>query len=161
MWLLDGIEAEGAHEIRVRQGLSDGGIVLESGEENGLIIARLDEGEDLVQGINDIAKKHGLENGLILFGIGMLEDASLGYFDGERYIEKRFEGDYELVALHGTIANSEIHIHLALGTRDCETVSGHLLGAKVKVQVELVMQKLDKIGLTRIQKGAVKTLGFE
>lgn len=134
---------------------------MESEEENGLIIARLDEGEDLMQGISGVAKKHGLENGLIVFGIGMLEDAVLGYFDGEGYVEKRLEGEYELVAMHGTIAGGEVHLHLALGNTDCETLSGHLLGAKVKVQVELLMKKLDKIILTRVKKGSVKILGFE
>jgi predicted DNA-binding protein with PD1-like motif len=140
--------------------LSGGGIVLESGEENGLVIARLDEGEDLMLAVSSVAKKHGLENGLVLFGIGMLEDAVLGYFDGEGYIERRLEGEYELVAMHGTIASGEVHMHLALGNTDCETLSGHLLSAKVKVQIELVMQRLDKVVLTRIKKGKVKTLGF-
>ena len=125
------------------------------------MIARLDEGEDLVQAISNVSEKHGLEDGVILFGIGMLEDVRLGYFDGEAYQEKRFEGEYELVAMHGTIAKGEVHLHLAIGNPNCETMSGHLLGAKVKVQVDLAIQKLGKMGLNRIQKGAVKILGFE
>jgi predicted DNA-binding protein with PD1-like motif len=141
--------------------LIEGGAILESGEENGLIIARLDEGEDLMLAVSSVAKKHGIESGLIIFGIGMLEDAILGYFDGEGYVEKRLEGEYELVAMHGTVAGGEVHLHLALGNTDCETMSGHLLSAKVKVQVELVMQRLDKVVLTRVRKGKVKTLGFE
>ncbi len=134
---------------------------MESGEENGLVIARLDEGEDLMLAVSSVARKHGLENGLIVFGIGMLEDARLGYFDGEVYREKRYEGEYELVAMHGTIAKGEVHLHLAIGNANCETMSGHLLSAKVKVQVELVMQKLDKVGLSRIKKGPLKVLGFD
>jgi hypothetical protein len=35
------------------------------------------------------------------------------------------------------------------------------MSAKVKVQVELAMQRLDKVVLTRVKKGKVKTLAFE
>jgi len=134
---------------------------MESSEENGIVVARLDEGEDVISSINELSKKHGFESALIISGIGMLEDPVLGFFDGEKYIEHRQEGCYELVAMHGSIADGIVHIHLSLGTEKSKTLSGHLLSAKVKVNVELVIRKLNKIKLTRIPKGNVKILGFK
>jgi predicted DNA-binding protein with PD1-like motif len=91
----------------------------------------------------------------------MLEDPVLGYFDGGGYQEITQKGDFELVAMHGTIADGNVHIHLAIGNESFETRSGHLMNAKVKVQVEMVIQRLDTTRLSRVKRGNVKILGFE
>jgi len=134
---------------------------MESSEENGLIVARLDEGEDVFVDIAALSKKYFLRSALIISGIGMLEDPVLGYFDQEKYVEHKFEGCYELLAMHGSIADGAVHIHLTLGNEKSLTFGGHLLGAKVKVNVELVIQKLNRIKLSRIPKGNVKILGVK
>lgn len=134
---------------------------MESTEEKGIVIARLDEGEDLFSSIELLAEKHGLRSALIIFGIGMLKEVTLGFFDGEKYRKKRLEDPCELVAMHGTIAGGTIHIHVVLGDESCETKSGHLLSAKVKIQNELAIQRLDRAKLSRTTKGKVKVLGFE
>ena len=132
---------------------------MESSEEKNIIVARLDDGEDVISSIMALSKKHGLKGGLIVSGIGMLEDVVLGFFDGEKYLEKRLEGSYELVGMHGSIAEGSVHIHAVLGDEDCGAKSGHLLRAKVKVQNELMIQRFDDIELTRKNKGNVKILG--
>lgn len=134
---------------------------MESSEEKGIVIARLDEGEDLFSSIELLTEKHGLRSAFIIFGIGMLEEVTLGFFDGEKYRKRKLEGCYELVSMHGTIADKTIHIHVVLGDESYETKSGHLLRAKVKVQNELVIQRLNQVKLSRIAKGNVKVLGFK
>jgi predicted DNA-binding protein with PD1-like motif len=134
---------------------------MESSEEDGLIVARLDEGEDVFSDIETLSKKYYLRGALILSGIGMLENPVLGYFNQEKYVEHKFEGCYELLSMHGSIAEGITHIHTALGNEKSLTFGGHLLGAKVKVNVELVIQKLTRIKLSRIPKGNVKILGVK
>jgi predicted DNA-binding protein with PD1-like motif len=134
---------------------------MESSEEDGLIVARLDEGEDIFSDIEALSKKYYFRNALILSGIGMLENPVVGYFDQKKYIEHKFEGCYELLAMHGSVADGTTHIHLAMGNEKSLTFGGHLLGAKVKVNVELVIQKLNRIKLSRIPKGDVKILGVK
>jgi predicted DNA-binding protein with PD1-like motif len=134
---------------------------MESSEEKGLLIARLDDGEDVFASIDELSRKHDLRSALIISGIGMLEGVTLGFFDGDGYSEKNLEGSFELVAMHGSIADGTIHIHVSLGDERCETKSGHLLSARVKIQNELLIQRLDEVKLSRIPKGGVNVLGFE
>ena len=76
--------------------------------ENGLITLKLRDGEDVLEGLKERIEDHGIRSGLILSGIGMMRELTLGYFKGEGEYEKlRVNGPVELTSMQGNIGMSE------------------------------------------------------
>lgn len=116
------------------------------------IVAKLSNGENLLEALREIIEKHNIRSGLVLCGIGMLRDFTLGYYSGERHEPRTFEEPHELLALHGTITTDEetvIHLHCALSNGSYGVVGGHLMDAEVAIVAELVIAKLSEIELGR------------
>ena len=118
---------------------------------NDKMVIKFDSGEDLFSALRTALEDHMDSGWAVLIGIGMLEDAQIGYFDGVGYQKKMLSKPHELVALHGTITTQgeyTPHLHCGLVGPDHELVGGHLFSAKVKVVCEMVLVKLD-IPMTR------------
>lgn len=125
---------------------------MQSSLEDGVVIARLDDGDDLFARIDELGSKHEIESGMVMWGIGMLRDFELGYFNGTAYEKKTFSDAAELLALHGSYAakaDPRLHIHMAAASRDHRVVGGHLFRARVSVVNELCLQRFDKTRLSR------------
>ena len=96
-----------------------------------VIVARLMPGEDLLDSVKELVKKHDIKAGLVNI-IGALNKITLGYFDIEKkdYNVKTFEDDFELVSCMGNISYKEgepiVHLHIALGRGDYGIIGGHL-----------------------------------
>jgi predicted DNA-binding protein with PD1-like motif len=121
-------------------------------EENGLVVLKLDDGEDLFECLNSAVDEYSIRSGFVILGIGMLADAEIGYFSKDGYEWKSLEEPHELVALHGSISTKGevvIHLHCALANKDHDIIGGHLKGAKVCVINEILIKKLDSIELGR------------
>lgn len=101
-------------------------------------------GEDPVAGITAFAEDHNL-TGAGFTAIGAFSEATLGYFDWEtkEYLEIPVGEQTEVLALVGDIATQEekkkVHAHVVLGRRDGAAVGGHLLAAKVRPTLEVVL----------------------
>lgn len=101
-------------------------------------------GEDPVAGLERYAAEHGLDASRFT-AIGAFSEAVLGYFDWEKKDYERIEvrEQVEVLALTGDIALQEgkprIHAHVVLGRRDGSARGGHLLQAKVRPTLELVL----------------------
>ncbi|HKZ48111.1 MAG TPA: DUF296 domain-containing protein [Thermoplasmata archaeon] len=125
---------------------------MQSEEEGGLVLAKLDDGEDLFGSLKALAAKHRIESGTVLWGIGMVREYELGYFDRGDYLRRAFFPPAELVALHGSLtmtADPPVHVHLAAAGKDHAVVGGHLFKATVNVLNELCLRRLDEVRLTR------------
>lgn len=125
---------------------------MHSEEEKGLIVAKLDDGEDLFHSLLEVCRRHSVHSGLVVSGIGMLIDAEVAYFDGIEYRTEKFDEAMELIALHGTIAvgiESPIHLHCALADSSHNVRGGHLMSGMVKVLAEIVIIRLDELELRR------------
>jgi predicted DNA-binding protein with PD1-like motif len=105
---------------------------------------RLDQGQDLFSVLSDFARAHGIRAGAIVWGVGMLKGATVGYWNGREYAKRVFDAPHELVGLHGSIAvadgNPSIHLHVALAGPDHALVGGHLVGATVWVLNEVMVE---------------------
>jgi len=101
---------------------------------------RIDEGADLFEALRTFATTHQVRAASIVEGIGMLQTAELGYWNGREYDPHAISVPHELVAMHGSIAEADgapsLHLHVALGGPDHRIVGGHLLRARVGVLVE-------------------------
>lgn len=78
--------------------------------------------------------------------IGAYSSAVLGYFDWDRkdYVKIPVEEQVEVASLIGDVAETEdggraLHIHLAVGKSDGTALAGHLLEAKVRPTLEVIL----------------------
>lgn len=103
-----------------------------------------DSGDEVVSTLEAFAREHGLTAARFT-AIGAFSEAKLGYFDWERkqYEEIPVAEQVEVLTLAGDIALKEgepaVHAHVVVGRRSGEARGGHLLEARVRPTLELVL----------------------
>jgi predicted DNA-binding protein with PD1-like motif len=104
-----------------------------------------DTGDEVVAGLTEFAEHNGL-NAASLTAIGAFSEATLGYFDIEKkeYEKIPVEEQVEVLSLVGTVAPKEdgepqVHAHVVLGRSDGTTRGGHLLEARVRPTLEVIV----------------------
>jgi hypothetical protein len=101
-----------------------------------IFIARVPFCSELMSEIKSFAKKQNITLGEIS-GIGAVSSITLAYYNQEKrvYIDKSFEGDFEIVNLTGNISIKDdepfAHIHITLSNSEFGVIAGHLIEAKV------------------------------
>jgi predicted DNA-binding protein with PD1-like motif len=104
----------------------------------------LDRGDEVMSALQRFAVEHSLSASR-LTAIGAFESAVLGYFDWERKIYERIPVDeqVEVLSLVGDIAldgaKPRVHAHAVLGRRDGKAIGGHLLEARVRPTLEVMV----------------------
>jgi uncharacterized protein len=105
---------------------------------------RLDDGQDLFDALRTLVRTEGIRAGIVLSGIGMLRQSTVGYWNGSEYQPRELVDPHELIGLHGSIAESEgdpaIHLHVALAGPDHRLVGGHLLQGTIGVLAEVYLE---------------------
>jgi predicted DNA-binding protein with PD1-like motif len=103
-----------------------------------------DTGDDPVAGLTRFAEERRL--GASAFtAIGAFSEATLGYFDWDRKDYERIpvKEQVEVLALVGDIAlqdgKPKLHAHVVLGRRDGSACGGHLLAARVRPTLEVIL----------------------
>lgn len=103
-----------------------------------------DTGDDPVAGLTRFAEKARLDASGFT-AIGAFSEATLGYFDWERKDYERIAvgEQVEVLALVGDIAlqdgKPKLHAHVVLGRRDGSACGGHLLAARVRPTLEVIV----------------------
>ncbi|HSN19218.1 MAG TPA: PPC domain-containing DNA-binding protein [Usitatibacter sp.] len=103
-----------------------------------------DSGEEPVAALTEFAKDHGF-HAASFTAIGAFREATLGYFDRERKDYERIEvkEQVEVLSLIGDLAfegeNARVHAHAVLGRRDGSACGGHLLAARVRPTLEVIL----------------------
>jgi predicted DNA-binding protein with PD1-like motif len=117
-------------------------------EENGWLIF-LKKGEEIRSSLASWAKKEKI-SGAYFWGIGGITDVELGFFDKERnvYLNRKFEGDFELLTCMGDITEDGVHAHVTISGSDFTTLGGHLQHATISVFGEFLVSPTDFIGRT-------------
>jgi len=94
----------------------------------------LSRGEEIKSAIEKWAKEEGVD-GAMVFGIGAVEDAELGYLNIEtkKYESRKFPGSHELLSFLGNINAEGLHAHLSMTKGDFVVRGGHLMSAKISV----------------------------
>lgn len=105
----------------------------------------LEAGDEVVSGLTDFAADNGLDAATFT-AIGAFGTATLGYFDLEKkgYEKIPVHEQVEVLSLLGNVAAKEdgqpmVHAHAVLGTSDGSTRGGHLLEARVRPTLEVVL----------------------
>ena len=104
----------------------------------------LETGDEVVSSLERFAAEHALTASR-LTAIGAFSDVTLGYFDWNRkdYDRVDVSEQVEVLSLVGDIAldgeRPKLHAHVVLGRRDASTLGGHLLAAKVRPTLEVLL----------------------
>lgn len=115
-----------------------------------LIIARFDEGDDLVLSLKQCATLHNIKAGW-LSGIGALKEISFGLYANKAHRSIKREADhcFEIISLSGNISIKEgellVHAHITVADdKEGCAFGGHLLeGSKVYPFAEVFIQECD------------------
>lgn len=103
-----------------------------------------EHGDEVVSTLERFAAAQGLKASRIT-AIGAFERVTLGYFDWERKDYERIpvEEQVEVLSLVGDVAldggRPRLHAHVVLGRRDGSTLGGHLLEARVRPTLEVLL----------------------
>jgi predicted DNA-binding protein with PD1-like motif len=114
----------------------------ESGEITHAII--FDTGEEPVSQLTRFAEKHDITAARFT-AIGAFSDVVVGYFDWDRkdYLRIPIHEQVEVLSLVGDIAVADgkpkLHAHVVLGKRDGSAHGGHLLEARVRPTLEVLL----------------------
>ena len=109
-------------------------------EESDRIVLRLDPGDRVMESLETVREDCEVTGGFF-FGIGAIDEATLGHYDVETqdYKEETFEEDFEVTSFLGNIGPDKIHAHIQLGKRDFSTIGGHFAGGRVSGTFEVVI----------------------
>jgi predicted DNA-binding protein with PD1-like motif len=104
-----------------------------------------DTDDEFMSDLTSFAQDNGL-SAASLTAIGAFSNAMLGYFDIEKkeYEKILVEEQVEVLSLVGTIApkddgEPQVHAHVVLGKSDGTTRGGHLMGARVRPTLEVIV----------------------
>ena len=103
-----------------------------------------DSGDEVTSGLTRFAREQNLSAARFT-AIGAFQSAVLGYFDWQKkdYERNPIDDQVEVLALVGDVAlaNGEprIHAHVVLGMRDGTARGGHLLEARVRPTLEVIL----------------------
>ncbi len=104
-----------------------------------------DTGDEVVSELTDFVGANGLDAASFT-AIGAFGTATLGYFDLEKkeYEKIPVHEQVEVLSLLGNVATKEdgqplVHAHAVLGSSDGSTRGGHLLEARVRPTLEIVL----------------------
>src|ERR1700691_1555676 len=117
---------------------------MQESSEGSRWMLRLDDGEDVFVQFTEFSRRHTVRAAAIVSGIGMLEAATIGYWDGKASQPPSLDVPHELVALHGSIAEVDgapsVHLHVALAGPGHTLVGGHLLRGTVGILNEILIE---------------------
>ena len=131
----------------------------EPGEQTYVLV--FETGDEVPEGLLQFAKQERLAASR-LSGIGGFSEVTLGYFDIEKkkYLPIPVREQVEVLSLAGNISLYEdqprVHAHVVVGKSDGTAHGGHLLAAKVRPTLEVVLVESPK----RLERAADARFGL-
>jgi uncharacterized protein len=112
------------------------------------VAVRLRPGQDLKRELLAVAERERVQAGWVLTCVGSLSRATLRLAGAGSRTTR--DGAFEIVALVGTITQSDSHLHLAVADDRGATFGGHLLGGcLVRTTAEVVLGADDRLRFDR------------
>ena len=112
-------------------------------------VMRLDPGEEIVEQLTVLAERENVRLGCVS-ALGAANDVTIGIFStGEKqYHSRRYQGDFEISALVGSVTRMEgkpyLHLHITIGNPVTgEVHAGHLTSCTISATLELFLQVWD------------------
>lgn len=117
-----------------------------------IVVARFDEGEDLLTSLTKCADEHKIKSGWFNL-LGGLKELSYGIYETQkgthRNIRKKARDCFELLPTFGNITLKEgktlIHAHIVVAEEE-EMYGGHLMeGSKIYPFAEVFIQEIENV----------------
>ena len=119
-------------------------------------VLRLDEGDYLLESINELIYNEKVNNGVVISGIGTLDNCvthmvmTTSYPPVEHF-ENWVDKPLELSSIDGVIADGKPHLHIVVSDHE-KAYSGHLeKGCKVLYLAEIVIVEFKDLDLKRVE----------
>lgn len=101
-----------------------------NGQFERVVVIRVKFKADLLRGIEEMVKKEGIRNGVILSGIGSLRGYHVHQINNRDFptsniFTKMSDTGADLVGMNGYVVNGVVHAHMTVGTGD-KAIAGHL-----------------------------------
>lgn len=119
--------------------------------EKNYIVVKLEKGEDVGESIIEALEDYGIFSGLVEFGIGMIRDLEIGYFNGKEYEKVKLPMPGEVVSFHGSVSTNDprLHIHVSVALKDHTVKGGHFFAGIADPLMEVQILRLEEIVLKR------------
>ncbi|MCL5408100.1 MAG: DUF296 domain-containing protein [Candidatus Thermoplasmatota archaeon] len=119
--------------------------------EKNYIVVKLEKGEDVGESLIQVLDDYGIYSGLIEFGIGMIRDLEVGYWNGKEYEKSKIPMPGEVVSFHGSISSNDprLHIHVSVAIKDHSVRGGHFFSGIADPLMEIHILRLEEIVLKR------------
>ena len=105
------------------------------------MVLRIDRGEEVLTQLRRAAEQEGIRLAAVS-GLGAVGDFTVGVYHAHR-----FQGDFEIVSLVGTITTKDgefyAHLHMSAGDTEGRVLGGHLNEAVISATCELVLEIMD------------------
>jgi hypothetical protein len=124
------------------RGLAPGTRVTEFASSSRTFEVTMRKGDEVASGLTEFAEKYHL-TGSYLTGVGALDHVVLGWYDPEKRAYKKnvIDEEVELVSLTGNVVLENgkpfVHAHVVVALKDGTTRGGHLLEARVAVELQV------------------------
>ncbi|MCL4334081.1 MAG: DUF296 domain-containing protein [Candidatus Thermoplasmatota archaeon] len=125
--------------------------------EKNYIVVKLEKGDDVGESLTGVLEDYGIYSGLIEFGIGMIKDLEIGYWNGKEYEKVKLQIPGEVVSFHGTVSSNDprLHIHVSVALKDHSVMGGHFFSGIADPLMEIHLLRLEEIVLKReLNKGS-------
>ena len=112
-------------------------------------VVRLDVGDEIFESLTKICKKENILSATVQ-GLGAVDDVTVGYYSisEEKYLNKTFNHQFEMIALNGNITKKDgepyLHLHIALSDENFTFIGGHLNRAVISITAEIFITVLSE-----------------
>ncbi|MFN6560615.1 MAG: PPC domain-containing DNA-binding protein [Nostoc sp. ChiSLP01] len=109
---------------------------------------RLKPRDDLKESLKNFVIQEDIKAGFILSAIGSLEEAKIRFTN--QVVSTVLTEKFEIIALNGTIANTDLHLHIAISDGEGKTIGGHLdYGCIIYTTAEIVIDASQEFTFNR------------
>ncbi|UCC65557.1 MAG: DNA-binding protein [Anaerolineae bacterium] len=114
----------------------------------------LEPGDMLLESIAEAVRKHDIQNGVVVSGIGTLRSCRMHHIEHAGFPPNdrvfAVEKPLELVSVSGIVASGQPHLHVVVSYRDEEVYAGHLEnGSEVLYVAEIAVLKFNDLRMAR------------
>ncbi len=119
--------------------------------EKNYIVVKLEKGDSVGESMAQVLDDYGIFSGMIEYGIGMIRELEVGYWNGKEYMKVKLPTPGEVVSFHGSISSNEprLHIHVSVATDDHQVKGGHFFSGIADPLMEVYILRLEEIVLKR------------
>ncbi|MBD1928236.1 DNA-binding protein [Trichocoleus sp. FACHB-90] len=113
-----------------------------------IFAVRLKPNQDLRKSLKEFGVQQGIKAGFILTAIGSLKLATIRF--ANQNSSTVLNDKFEILSLNGTLANTGIHLHIAISDKQGKTIGGHLdNGCIIYTTAEIVIGESENFTFIR------------